>query len=194
MQKTQTVMEYQTQRLHLIIALWQHMRVLMFVCIDTCIECTLLFLVQDPCEGCCIEESSEGFSWPRLAHELESRRSCALLHPMFNEESYVRRRCSDKGKWMPVDVTQCVFKEAARFAVVIVVATVGATKEEIKQQAGNLTNQVGLELHRGILPQTIPPGAKCVTSYAFGCDLGKLIANDFVCNCYVELAHPSLAC
>ena len=47
---------------------------------------------------------------------------------------------------MSIDVTQCVFKEAATFAVVIVVATVGATKEDIQMQAGDLTRQVGVEL------------------------------------------------
>lgn len=104
---------------------------------------TSVHCVQDLCEGCCLGESSEGFVWPTLAHELESRQSCALLHPTFNEMSYVRRRCSDKGKWMPIDVTQCVFKEATRFAVVIVVATVGATKTVIKQQAEDLESQVG---------------------------------------------------
>ena len=52
---------------------------------------------------------------------------------------------------MPMDVTQCVFKEAATFAVVIVVATVGATKEDIQMQAGNLTSQVGLELEEYML-------------------------------------------
>lgn len=52
---------------------------------------------------------------------------------------------------MPIDVTQCVFKEAATFAVVIVVATVGATKEDIQMQAGNLTSQVGLELEAYVL-------------------------------------------
>ena len=121
------------------------------IIIGTCTQFTLSLVVQDLCEGCCLEESSEGFIWPTVAHGLESRESCALLHPMFNEKSYVRRRCSDKGKWMPMDVTQCVFKEAATFAVVIVVATVGATKEDIQMQAGDLTSQVGLELEEYLL-------------------------------------------
>ena len=92
-----------------------------------------------------MEESSEGFKWPKEAHGLESRQSCTLLHPSFNEETYVRRRCSDNGKWLPLDVTQCAFKEPTGFAVVIVVATVAASEEEIKQQEGTLKNQVGLE-------------------------------------------------
>ena len=49
------------------------------------------------------------------------------------------------GKWMPIDVTQCVFKEVTTFAVVIVVATVGATETVIRQQEGDLTSQVGVE-------------------------------------------------
>ena len=148
--KTQMVMEYQTQRLLYILCCGNHNCT--YVCRDT--ECiTLLLCVQDLCEGCCLGESREGFIWPTLAHELESRQSCALLHPLFNEMSYVRRRCSDKGKWMPIDVTQCVFKEVTRFAVVIVVATVGATKTVIEQQAGDLKNQVGLELEVQYTPR-----------------------------------------
>ena len=96
-------------------------------------------------------ESSEGFIWPTEAHGLEGIQSCALLYPRFSEETYVRRRCSNMGKWLPIDVTQCAFKEPTRFAVVIVVATVAASEEEIKQQARDLKNQVSLELD----PQTI---------------------------------------
>ena len=99
--------------------------------------------MQDPCEGCCLVESSVGFVWPTVAHGLESRQSCALLHSSFNKDTFVRRRCSDKGEWLPLDVTQCVFKEHIRFAVVIVVATVTAAEEDINQQARDLQSQVG---------------------------------------------------
>ena len=88
-------------------------------------------------------ESRYGFDWPKVAHRLESRQSCAVLHSSFNKDTFVRRRCGDKGDWLPLDVTQCVFKEPTRFAVVIVVATVTAAEEEINQQARDLQSQVG---------------------------------------------------
>ena len=65
---------------------------------------------------------------------------------------------------MPIDITQCVFNEATRFAVVIVVATVGATETVITQQAEDLESQVG-DYYR-----LYPPDTEYANSQTYRCN------------------------
>ena len=99
-------------------------------------------LLQETCEGCCPEELSEGILWSNTLQGNSDRRSCTFLHSSFNENTFVTRKCSNKGRWQPVDVSGCTFKESAELSVVVVVLSVRAEKNEIQANETAFKNQV----------------------------------------------------
>jgi hypothetical protein len=97
---------------------------------------------RDPCLGCCPEDVSEGILWSQTLQGLSHRRSCSLFHSSFNEDTFVSRKCSSRGQWLPVDVSGCTFKQSTQLSVVVMVVPVHASRSEIQSNETAFKNQL----------------------------------------------------